>query len=282
MLAAFAPGLTPEAQNKIALQMLDAVGLPGTFTTTSEDHSLSRLAEGLQTLATGRLGSPLLGQLSTTMDSGWKQSTRNTIGKLKTEAALQEQVRTLNGCREEVLSNTLTNIALAYHSVGYPYDVARRLAEESMFYRISRENLEGYLHLHIHLITRSVEFGFTEVKEELEYHSQKLLKIRAIQPTRFRMILHHYIYFRDGQKKRWHSFGLQDLYLRNMRAQRRSGGDASTSDNAGSRPCGHCKSRFHAGGKSKCFWKDLTPSEARAKAQTTAENLGVGLDGAQG
>ena len=166
--------------------------------------------------------------------------------------------------------------------MGYPYDVARRLAEESMFYRISRENLEGYLHLHIHLITRSVEFGFTEVKEELEYHSKKLLEIRAIQPTRFRMILHHYIYFRDGQKKRWHSFGLQDLYLRNMRAQRRSGGDSSTSDNAGSRPCGHCKSRFHARGKSKCFWKDLTPSEARAKAQTTAENLGVGLDRAQG
>ena len=119
------------------------------------------------------------------MDSGWKQSTRNTIGKLKTEATLQEQLRTLNGCREVVLSNTLTNITLAYHSMGYPCDVACCLAEESMFYQISRENLEGYLHLHIHPITCSVELGFAEVKEKLEYHSKKLLEIQAIQPTCF-------------------------------------------------------------------------------------------------
>ena len=97
-----------------------------------------------------------------------------------------------------MLSNTLTNIALAYHSVGYPYDVACCLAEESMFYQISWENLEGYLYLHIHLITRSVEFGFTKVKEELKYQSKKLLEIRAIQPTCFCMILHHYIYFHNG------------------------------------------------------------------------------------
>ena len=63
LLDAFASGLSREAQNQVTLQMVDVVGLPGTSTTTLEDHSLSCLAKGLQTLATGRLGSPFAGQL---------------------------------------------------------------------------------------------------------------------------------------------------------------------------------------------------------------------------
>ena len=279
MLEAFAPGLSYEAQNRIALQMLDAVGLPGTSTTTSEEHSISRLAEGLQTLATGRLSSPLMGQLGSTMDTGWKQTTRNTIGKLKTQNSLQEQVLTLTSSKEEVLSNVLTNIGLAYVAVGYPHDLAQTYARESMFYRMSRENLEGYLHLHLHLLTRSVELGFAEVKAELEYHSKKLLDIRALQPTRFKMIVHHYIYFRDGQKKRWHSFGLQDLYMRSMRALHQGGGEETPTPGGGGRPCGHCQSRLHKGGKSKCYWKELTPNEARKAAASTAQNLGTSIVG---
>ena len=58
LLKAFAPGLSTEAHTKIAQQMLDAVGLPGTFTTSAEEHSLNRLAEGLHTLATGNLAKP--------------------------------------------------------------------------------------------------------------------------------------------------------------------------------------------------------------------------------
>ena len=279
MLEAFAPGLSYEAQNRIALQMLDAVGLPGTSTTTSEEHSLSRLAEGLQTLATGRLSSPLMGQLGTSMDTGWKQTTRNTIGKLKTQSSLQEQVLTLTSSKEEVLSNVLTNIGLAYVAVGYPHDLAQTLARESMFYRISRENLDGYLHLHLHLLTRSVELGFAEVKGELDYHSKKLLDIRALQPTRFKMIVHHYIYFRDGQKKRWHSFGLQDLYMRSMRALYQGGGEEAPATGGTGRPCGHCHSRLHKGGKNKCYWKDLTPNEAKKAAASTAQNLGTNIVG---
>ena len=105
-----------------------------------------------------------------------------------------------------------------------------------------------------------------------------------MQATRFRMIIHHYIFFRDGQTKRWNSFGLQDLYMKKLRTQLRSGGggeDNATTNNTG-RPCSHCKSRFHAGGKNKCFWKNLSATEAKAKALETAQNLGVGLNGAEG
>ena len=40
---ACAPSLPTEAHTKIVQQMLDAVGLPGTFTTSAEEHSLSHL-----------------------------------------------------------------------------------------------------------------------------------------------------------------------------------------------------------------------------------------------
>ena len=70
LLGAFAPSLPPKAHTKFVLQMLNAMGLPGTFTMSAKEHSLSYLVKGLHTLATGSLTSLMKGQLSTTVDMG--------------------------------------------------------------------------------------------------------------------------------------------------------------------------------------------------------------------
>ena len=73
------PGLPQEGARRLANQVLDAVGLPGTSAPSAEETSLSRLAEGISSIATGGL----IGEGSSVggiMDTGWKSVKRNTLG----------------------------------------------------------------------------------------------------------------------------------------------------------------------------------------------------------
>ena len=49
------PGLPPEGARRLATQVLDVVGLPGTSAPSAEETSLSRLAEGISSIAAGGL-----------------------------------------------------------------------------------------------------------------------------------------------------------------------------------------------------------------------------------
>ena len=105
--------------------------------------------------------------------------------------------------------------------VGAGYDSTHTygLATESMYYRISRENIEAYLSLHITLLTQSSTYSFAVVKEMITYHSNKLREPRELYLVRLQMIAYHYIYFHDGMKKGWQCFGLHNLQLRLLRDQ---------------------------------------------------------------
>ena len=151
-----------------------------------------------------------------------------------------------------------------------------------MYYRISRENYEAYLNLHMHLLAQCSECGFAETKPHIECHARKLREPRGIYSVRLQMIAHHCIYLRDGMKKRWESLGAHRLKLKSLRSLGSLGTDPDRSGaNAGANPrprcCSHCQSNFHPGNKKNCFWKDLSATEARKAAKVCAKNLGVGL-----
>ena len=121
---------------------------------------------------------------------------------------------------------------------------------------------------------------FEHVKAQIEYHAGKLREVRGLFNVRLQMIAHHYIYFQDGLAKGWQSLGIQRLALQQLRTlsvppNTEAGDGAPAAGGAGGRVCSHCKSGFHPGNKSKCFWKELPPREAREAARETARNLGV-------
>ncbi len=277
------PEMNPITRTRLANQVLDAVGLPGTSSPSADESTLSRLAEGIHSMATGGLAGEAAGGINL-LDTGWQALKRNAIGNIKTKDDLQHRVETLHNQKEEILSQVITRLQMVFMSAGYSSDRAHQLACGSMYYRISRFNYEAYLNLHVTLLTQSSESGFDETKAYLEYHTRKLREPRGIYSVRLQMIAHHYIYFRDGQKKNWESLGIQRLRLRSLKAPKApaGGGDNSSGDGPKdggqkSRRCSHCHSGFHSGNKKNCFWKDLSPSEAKKAAKECAKNLGVGL-----
>ena len=190
MMDAFSPpGLTPDAKRRLSNQVLDAVGLPGTSAPTSEESNIGRLADGISlALGTDNATGGLL-------DTGWKSIKRNAIGSITSFQDLQQRVNLLQSQKADVLTQVKHNIAMCLHQAGYEGSHATRLSEVSMYYRISKENLEGYLNLHIDLLTRCVERPFSEVKAILSFHARKLSEPRTMHQVRLQMICRHYTYF---------------------------------------------------------------------------------------
>ena len=274
------PTLDPTAKSRLANQVLDAVGLPGTSSPSADESHISRLAEGIQTLATGGLTDDTQG-LSGLMDTGWTAIRRNTLGTIRNQDDLQQRIETLHRQRDEILSQVVSRIQMVLMGAGYDNDYSYSLATESMYYRISKENLEAYLNLHITLLTQSATYGFDVIKEMITYHSNKLREPRGIYSVRLQMIAHHYIYFRDGMRKGWQSFGIHNLQLRLLRNQlagssgnNHQGNRDRDGNGKGARLCPHCKSGLHAGGKKQCPWSHLKADEAQKAAVEAAQKFG--------
>ena len=171
-------------------------------------------------------------------------------------------------------------LQMIFMEAGYESSRAYQIASTSMYYQISQENYEAYLNLHITLLAQCNEGGFEETKAHIQYHACKLREPRGIYSVRLQMIAHHYIYLRDRMKCKWESLGIQKLRfkaLRNQGALGISSDGAARNSTSLVRPCTHCHSRFHQGNKKNCFWKDLSPSEAKKAAKECAKNLGVGV-----
>ena len=121
-------------------------------------------------MATGNLtGDP--GSGLNLIDHGWNGSKRNTLHGFKHQEDLQGQTDTLHNLKEEILSQVITRLQLILIGAGYERDRAYQLASSSMYYRISRENYEAYLNLHMHLLAQCSECGFAETKPYIMYHA---------------------------------------------------------------------------------------------------------------
>ena len=133
--------------------MLDAVGLQGVLAPSTEETSLSCLAEGVSSIAAGGLvgeGSSAGGLI----DVGWKSIKRNTIGTINSHQVFCKKTKTLQSQKQAVLSQTLSNLAMTvHHYAGCSCQHAKQLAAKSMCYQISQDNCEGCLSLHVDLIT---------------------------------------------------------------------------------------------------------------------------------
>ena len=278
------PGLPPEGERRLANQALDAVGLPGASAPSAEETSLSRLAEGISSIATGGLvgeGSSAGGLI----DTGWKSIKRNAIGTINSHQMLYKRTKTLQSQKHDVLSQTLSNLATTiHHCAGCSYQHARQLAATSMCYRISRDNCDGCLSLHVDLLTQCADASFSEVKDQIVHHSEKLAEIRGLCSVRLQMIAHHCICFRDGMAKGWQSLGLQKIALRSLRGTTNPDdpGGKHTSGPGARKVCSHCKTGLHPGSKPKCPWKSLGPKEAREAGTATLKNLGIDPDADKG
>ena len=180
------PGLPPKGAGRLTNQVLDVVGLPGTSAPSAEETSLSHLAEGISSIPAGGL----IGEGSSSgglIDTGWKSVKRNTLGTVNSHQVLYKRTKALQGQKQVVLSQTLSNLAMTiHHYAGYDYQQSKQLASESMYYCISRDSYEGYLSLHLDLLTQCADTSFADVKTQVEYHSKKLLEIGSLYSIGFR------------------------------------------------------------------------------------------------
>ena len=99
------------------------------------------------------------------------------------------------------------------------------------------------------------------------------------------MVAHNYCYLRDLQAKRWQSFGIQDLRIRELQSSLgvipppATGALFSAAGGArGSHYCNHCQPTLPPGNNASCLWKTSIASEPRTAGATALRRLGEGAD----
>jgi hypothetical protein len=172
MTACSPPGLTMEGRVRLADQILDAVALPGTSDGGTDETELHRISESLQAIASGRNsanGYPV-GQ----RDSNYKSRKKTSICDIKGVSDLQERLEDLESGADDILKYTEGNLKAVLINEGYDYEGATEYASLSPYLKLSQASLQGYLSLHLHLLSLAVNEGFDEAKMELSYHCKKM------------------------------------------------------------------------------------------------------------
>ena len=160
----------------------------------------------------------------------------------------------------ERMINSMTEI---FELAGFPVESCNLLASTSFFYRIAVDSIAFYISLHQHLSFAATVSGFPTVSMELEHHVTKLKSIRATQPSRLMALIYLYCYLRDNNAKGWVSLAIHEKKMAVLYAR-------MAADPESNPMCGHCSSRVHAGGKTRCPWKALTRAKAKEAATSGA------------
>lgn len=272
-------GLTPDQQGHLALQTLDAAGLPNNFGRNSEETQFDRVVDGLELLAQSRLSSNR-GHLGGNTDSGWKADKRVSLNSVRSLEDLERRLTSIQSNQHKVLRQVLTGLESVLMSCGYPPDQAATLAYQSGFYRLSRSGLTQYLGLHIHLYSLGQRFGYEYAVPEIQYHANKLTDIRAVHMTRLQVVAHSYCYLRNLEASKWQNFGIQSIRLTELQkattpsiTSEVTAETSSTTQASGQKFCNHCRTALHPGNRSACPFKEATATQAKLKGAEAIRRL---------
>jgi hypothetical protein len=155
--------------------------------------------------------------------------------------------------------------------------MSRALALASLIMRMSLKWVEFYINLHSQILDVSTEnHGYGESPSlELEFHGNNLKRIRASYNNRLQVLCSLYSYLRHGDVQNWRSIKLQEKMYKSLQSKMSSISNLekiykdlnaemksvkkSMSSNASThKPCYHCGSSKHAGGRGTCPRKDLS------------------------
>jgi hypothetical protein len=166
MLQAWCPPIMGlEKQVRIGDQSLDAAGLPGTSSQTSDDFEMARLSDVFLMMATGRAATTH-NLLQGATDTSFKLEKRTTLGNVRSLEELDTRLHSPTSNKDKVLEHVEGNQKIALMGAGYTAYDAVMLAHDSPFLRISGDCQAAYIGLHMHLLTIALQHGWDHVMSE--------------------------------------------------------------------------------------------------------------------
>ena len=168
------PGLDARTMMELADAMLDAVQLPVTSPTESTDTSdligaLKEIAEDKQTDWT---------EDHPRRDVQWKANNRTSLLSIKSKTALHECHVSFQGVLEELFETQVHLFEAVSSRLHWSPEVVRAWAQSNWFLRISKDSLDNYMALHLHLVTLCNAEGWEYANEAPKYYGNKFVEIR--------------------------------------------------------------------------------------------------------
>lgn len=287
MLTKLAPeSLTAAQRARLGDQIFDSVAQPGMSYSAAETdanpvEAMTDIIEAATTARQAELGARLGGN----RDNHYRKG-KVSLKKVKTQEDLQEHFETLRANAKSDLELTKAAIEDVYICCGFSPDVAEHLALSGGVYRVSVDNLNAWIALHIHLLSVSLAHGFPAAALEISHHHKKLEVARSRLPNRLQIQMFNYAYLRDGMKSGWTSLTIEGLHRRALQGLFTArfppaGRAAPAAPAAGgaNAPCGWCGSGLHGLGQpvNSCPWKPMSRTQAKAAAREAMRNLARGI-----
>jgi hypothetical protein len=111
-------------------QSLDAVGLSGKSSQGSDDFEMARMPDAFLMMATGRAAATH-SLLQCTIDTGYKQEKRTTLGNVSSLEDLDFRLQSLVSNQHTVLEHAEGNLKIVLMGAGYTAGDAQLLAHDS-------------------------------------------------------------------------------------------------------------------------------------------------------
>jgi hypothetical protein len=274
MTKAFSPSnLTMSAEKRLGEQVLDAVSLPGQLlkgTDNDEHEILTRMSTAFE--AAVNRGAVDLGGV---VDQSWKSVKRTSLYDIKTQEDLEERTRDMTADIAEQLESVVANLSSVLGAAGFDGDMAAKMANSSLYLRVSRESATAYHQLHVFLLTTAQlnKGGWELAKRQLKHHADNLAHIRRSKGRRLSAVMGLYAYLRDGQEKGWQSFGIQKIAIDRLAELVTTVSDSGST--VGTSACNWCNSTIHKGNKSQCPFGHQKRQQAIRSAKAVLAALGT-------
>lgn len=286
ILTKLAPeSLTVAQRARLGDQIFDSVAQPGMSYNLMESDAnpvaaMTDIIEAATTARQAELGSRLGGH----RDNHYRKG-KVSFKKVKTQEDLQDHFETLRANAKSDLELTKAAIEDVYTCCGFSPDVAEHLTLSGGIYRVSVDNLNAWIALHIHLLSVSLTHGFASAMVEITHHLKKLEVARSRLPDRLQIQMFNYTYLRDGMKSGWTSVTIEGLHRKVLQglftARFPPAGHAPAAPASGgaNAACGWCGSSLHGLGQpvNSCPWKPLSRTQAKAAAREAMRNLARGV-----
>lgn len=258
---------------------VDVVSLPGRY--QSSDMSAMDDAERMTKL----MSSAMSKGRSSKGDLLWNTSQRHPLGKVKSKEDFLSLVAEVVDTKASAFEQQDNQISSLMSRCEYSSQSIKRYLVSGGLCTLVRNTYQLYLELlyHIQGMMTSSTGGWKESqgRSVLEYHSNKLLRIRSTAYDRKNMLFRFYVYLRDAREKKFTDISLINQLWKQLEApapsatdkpKTRSGDQPDDADIKPQDNCPHCRlgalHHYLRRGmyKNSCPLKDYSQGDARKAA----------------
>jgi hypothetical protein len=248
-------GMTNESRSGLYNNMIDITALPG-----RSKHSDSAVSTDIAMLAQ-LLGSEQ-GVTKHRENMGWRQENKDTLGKIRNRADLEEKIQELNAVREVVFRGQTNRLQAYLESFSYSADSVQWYLSSGLLPVMVMRSFDFFYRLicavrdEAHQVARGTPWSKSLAAAMVSTHSQRLVRIRSYSTDWRDCIIHVYVYLREAERRGFHDESMLRLLWHRPAAPLAA---APALDR-----CSHCHcTRLHPGGRQQCILLTLKAVAAR-------------------